>query len=92
MADELKKASEKEVKNEKPAKKAKKNKKPFGEKVKSFFRVYKSELKKITWTPKETVRKNSIVVLVVVAATAAVLGVLDLVFTKGINARATLLG
>ena len=92
MADELKKASEKEVKKEKPAKKAKKNGKPFGEKVKSFFRVYKSELKKITWTPKETVRKNSVVVLVVVAATAAVLGVLDLVFTRGINALATLLG
>ena len=92
MAEELKKVSDKETKKEKPAKAKKKNKKSFGEKIKNFFRVYKSELKKITWTPKETVRKNSLVVFVVVTATAVVLGVLDLVFSRGLSALATLLG
>lgn len=91
MAEELKKATAKEVKKEKPAKK-KNGKKPFGERVKNFFRVYKSELKRITWTPKETVKKNSAVVLVIVTVSAVVLGVLDLVFSRGINALASLLG
>lgn len=89
MAEELKKTTEKAAKKEKPAKK---NKKSFGEKIKNFFRVYKSELKRITWTPKETVIKNSEVVLVIVTVSAVVLGILDLVFSRGINALASLLG
>ena len=92
MAEELKKASVKEEKKEKQPKAKKKTKKAGGQKVKKFFRACKGELTKITWTPKETVRKNSIVVLVVVTATAVVLGVLDLVFSRGLNALATLLG
>ena len=70
----------------------KKNKKPLGERIRNFFRVYKSELRKITWTPKEQVRKNSTVVFIVVVISAVLLGVLDLVFSKGITALATLAG
>lgn len=76
----------------KPKKPAKKNKKPLGERIRNFFRVYKSELRKITWTPKEQVRKNSTVVFIVVVISAVLLGVLDLVFSKGITALATLAG
>lgn len=103
MAEVKKQTNDKEknVKNpandsEKGAKKVKatkpkKPKKPFGERIKNFFRVYKSELKKITWTPKEQVRKNSVLVLVVVLASVVLFGVCDLVFSSGINALAQLL-
>lgn len=85
--------------NEKPAKpakkvkasKPKKDKKPFGERIKNFFRVYKSELKKITWTPKEQVKRNSILVFVIVLVAVVLFGICDLVFSTGINALAQLI-
>ena len=85
------KASKKEAKKKEKAAK-KKNKKPLGERIKNFFRVYKSEIKKITWTPKEQVRKNSILVLVIVLVMTVVLGLLDLVFSTGITNLAELIG
>lgn len=82
--------SEKGAKKVKAAK-PKKPKKPLGERIKSFFRVYKSEIKKITWTPKEQVRKNSVLVFVVVLAAVVLFGVCDFVFSSGINALAQLI-
>ncbi|MBR5552812.1 MAG: preprotein translocase subunit SecE [Clostridia bacterium] len=44
-----------------------KTKVPFGEKVKKFFRDYKSEFKKISWPSKEDTTKKTIMVLVAIA-------------------------
>ena len=69
----------------------KKKKKPFGERIKKFFRDYKGEFKRITWTPKEQVKKNSMLVLVIVVASAVLLGLIDVVFSKGIIALGSLI-
>ncbi len=64
-----------------------KTKKPtFGERVKKFFNGYKSELKKITWYSREQTLKSTLVVCVLVIAVAVVIGGLDLLFGKGIQA------
>ena len=60
------------------------------EKLKVWWKSYKSELKKIVWMPWPQVRKNSIVVIVVVVALAAVIGLLDFAFSKGIIALGSL--
>ena len=56
------------------------------EKVGKFFRSLKSEFKKITWTPWTQVRKNTIVVLIVVISIGLVIAGLDFIFSKGIYA------
>lgn len=56
------------------------------EKVAKLWRGLKSELKKIVWTPWNQVRKNTLVVLVIIIAAAILIGVLDLLFSKGILA------
>ena len=59
--------------NEKDSKKESKNRK-------SFFKDFKAELKKVFWpTPKQLV-KNTIAVVVIVAITATIVFVLDVVF------------
>ena len=63
----------------------------FRERVKKFFSDYKSELKKVVWSPWREVRKNTILVLVVVAAVALVIFLLDTIFSGGISALGTLL-
>ena len=78
--DEKKALAAKEEKAKKPAK----DKVSFGEKLGHFFRSYKSELKKIVWSPWRQVRKNSLVVFAVVIACAALICVLDIVFTRAI--------
>ena len=60
------------------------------EKVGKYFRSIKSEFKKIVWSPRDQVRKNTIVVIVVVVALAAVIALADLVFMKGITALSIL--
>ena len=45
-----------------------------------FFRDTKSELKKVVWPSREDTKKNTIVVLVVVVLSAAVLFVMDAIF------------
>ncbi|HBE13586.1 MAG TPA: preprotein translocase subunit SecE [Clostridiales bacterium] len=52
-------------------------KRGFFSKVKQFFRNYKSEIKKITWSSKTDVVKNTAVVLVVMVAAAIVIALLD---------------
>lgn len=61
------------------------------EKLKLWWKSYKSELKKIVWMPWSQVRKNTIVVIVVVVALAAVIGLLDIAFSKGIIALGKLI-
>ena len=56
------------------------------EKVGAFFRSIKSEFKKIVWSPWNQVRKNTIVVIIVVVALAVVIGLADLLFMESIRA------
>ncbi len=74
----------------KETKPAKKDKKPLGERIGHFFRSYKSEIKKIVWSPWKQVRKNSLVVLAVVVACAAVICALDLAFSEALLSLADL--
>ncbi|MCQ2427633.1 MAG: preprotein translocase subunit SecE [Clostridia bacterium] len=57
----------------------------FREKVQKFCRDYKSELKKIVWSPARDVKRNTIAVIVIALAFALAIGLLDLVFSKGIG-------
>ena len=50
------------------------------EKLLETVRAYKSEMKKVTWYPWKSVWRSTVFVLVAVAATAVVVGMLDLVF------------
>ena len=70
----------------KVAKKPAKDKVPFGQRISHFFRGYKSELKKIVWSPWKQVRKNTLVVVIIVAVCAVVIGALDIAFSSGIGA------
>jgi len=56
------------------------------EKVGKFLRSLKSEFKKISWSSWRDVRKNTLVVIVVVVAVAIVIGGVDFLFSKGIDA------
>ena len=62
------------------------------EKVGKFLRSLKSEFKKISWSSWRDVRKNTLVVLVVVIAVAILIGVIDVLFSKGIIALDNLIG
>ena len=52
--------------------------------IAKFFRDYKSELKKITWTPFKSVKANTALVIGLVAALALVIAVLDFGASKAI--------
>lgn len=58
---------------------------------KRYFRSCKSEAKKVVWTPAKTVRKNTLVVVLVMVIFAIVIGLLDWIFTGGIQAITSLL-
>ena len=72
------------VAEEKKEKKPAKDKVPFGQRISHFFRGYKSELKKIVWSPWKQVRKNSVVVFAVVVVCAAIICVLDFLISRGV--------
>jgi preprotein translocase SecE subunit len=83
MADlENKKANNPETK---PVKK-KSDKPSLWSRIKSFARSVKSEVKKISWSPWTDVRKNTFVVVVVIAVCAVALAIVDYVFLQGITA------
>ena len=63
----------------------------FKEKVKKFFSDYKSELKKVTWSSKEDVRRNTITVIVIIVALVIVIALLDMIFSGGIEALSHLI-
>ena len=63
-----------------------KEKKPgIFSRIVQFFRNYKSEVRKITWSSKQDVIKNTAVCLVVLAATAALIFLLDFGASKIID-------
>ena len=87
MADlENKKANNPETKNVK-----KKSDKPsLWSRITSFARSIKSEVKKISWSPWSEVKKNTFVVVVVIAVCAVALAIVDYVFLQGITALGSL--
>ncbi len=64
----------------------------FREKVAKFFRVYNSERKKIVWLPWDQTKKSTWVVLVVLAAAAAAICLLDFGLFKGLSKLVEWLG
>ena len=52
---------------------------------KSYWKGLKAEFKKIVWTDRETVTKQTIVVLLVSLALGIIIGVMDMIFKFGIN-------
>jgi len=75
-----------ETKNVK-AVKTDKNGKPkmkLGDRIKKFFRDYRSEMKKIVWPTRPQVIQNTGVVLIAIIFIAVVVGLLDLLFGTGV--------
>ena len=68
--------------------KKKSDKPSLWSRIASFARSIKSEVKKISWSTWTDVRKNTLVVVVVIAICAVGLAIVDYVFSWGI----TLLG
>ena len=65
----------------------KKSKKPsLWSRIASFAKSIKSEVKKISWSPWSEVKKNTFVVVVVIAVCAIALAIVDYVFLQGITA------
>ena len=52
-------------------------------KIPTWWKGLKSECGKITWCPKEKLRKNTFVVVIIILAIAVAIGVLDFVFSRG---------
>ncbi|MCI9593490.1 MAG: preprotein translocase subunit SecE [Lachnospiraceae bacterium] len=52
---------------------------------KNYWKGLKAEYKKIVWPNRETVTKQTIVVLVVSLLLGVLIGVLDMIFKFGIN-------
>ena len=73
-------AKDKKDKSKKAA--PKKNKIGLGQRIKKFFKDYKSELKKIVWLSPKTTFQYTAMVLVVMVIVSAFIGVLDLAFSK----------
>ena len=65
--------------------KKKSDKPSLGSRIASFARSIKSEVKKISWSPWTEVRKNTLVVVVVIAICAVALAIVDYVFLQGIT-------
>ena len=55
----------------------------YRSKIPSWWKGLKSECGKITWCPKEKLKKNTFVVVVIILVIAIAIGVLDFVFSRG---------
>ncbi len=55
----------------------------FRAKIPTWWRGLKSECGKITWCPKDKLKKNVFVVVIIILAIAIAIGVLDFVFSRG---------
>ena len=82
MADKEVKVVEAEKKPQKPKKVKKKGK------IGDWWRGFKSEFKKIVWPSSKQVRKNTLVVLIIMVIAAIAIAVLDYAFFNGISALA----
>ena len=67
----------KKDKKEVPAKKKGNGLKGVGAKIKKFFKDFKGEWKKVTWSSGQTVLKNSLVVIAITAIVGVALFVVD---------------
>ena len=86
-----------DAKNDKKSEKKSKDepKKPgffsrMGSLLKRFWKTMKSELKKVTWFSRKQTFTSTLLVLVVMAVAALVIGVLDFGFSNGLEALANL--
>ena len=52
-------------------------------KIPSWWKGLKSECGKVTWCPKEKLKKNTFVVVIIILVIAIAIGVLDFVFSRG---------
>ena len=52
-------------------------------KIPAWWKGLKSECGKITWCPKEKLKKNTLVVVIIILVIAVAIGVLDFVFSRG---------
>ena len=57
----------------------------LGQKIANFFKNNKSEVKKVVWMPKNDLVKSTGIVLLVLVAACAVIGLLDLAFSSVLN-------
>jgi len=78
--------AEKEIKTKEAAKTPKAKKEKKKSKVGEFFRGLKSEFKKIVWPSWKQTRKNTLVVVAIVAVCAVIIGLLDIAFLGGVKA------
>ncbi len=64
----------------------------LGKSIKKFWRTMKSELKKVTWYNRKQTFTSTLLVLVCMVVAAAVIGLLDVGFSMGIEGLAHLFG
>ena len=64
----------------------------FRAKIPGWFAALKSECGKITWCPKDKLKKNTFVVVIIILAITATILVLDLAFENGILLLGELVG
>ena len=82
---DAKELPEKKSADKKADKKAKKSDKPaLRTRMGAWFKAFKSEFGKIVWTSPRAVLMNTAMVIVTVAIVAAVIGLLDYVFSTTI--------
>lgn len=77
-------AEKAEVKTAKPEKAKKSDKESVGKRIAGWFRSCKAEMKKIVWASPKTVLHNSVMVIITIVVVAAVIALLDYVFSAGI--------
>ena len=94
MAEKNVKASADEVKaTAKAAESKQKNKKPnVFKRLGKFFKDTAGEMKKVVWTPKAEVSKNSKLVIATVVIVALIIAVIDFASSWIINSVAGLIG
>lgn len=93
MADIENKTEAANETEKKPAKKAadKKGKVPFRKKIGKFFRDYKSEMKKIVWYGRKQTINSTILVVITLIITSAIICALDFGFSSGLIALGKLI-
>ena len=86
MAEKENKTELEKTEAKKPAKenKPKEDKPSLGQRFGAWFKSIKSECKKISWASWNSVRSNSIIVIISVLIICAVLGILDYCFSGAI--------
>ena len=94
MAEKNVNVAAEETKSAKPAteKKAKAKKPNIFKKLGKFFKDTAGEMKKVVWTPKAEVSKNTKLVLATVVVVAVIIALLDLGSSWLINSLAGLIG